>query len=137
MSFELPRKQPDPSFTRCHREILKAREKLTNALDPSIAPAARRGPEQVIAAVHDLEAQIAGKIEQLLLSSLRVSQRRIIEMNEIAPLKLLLETGLEQRKKTLSANLEAIRWDISSPSTLRAVIGSHDVENVGWPWNVA
>ena len=91
----------------------------------------------MIAAVHDLEAQIAGKIEQLLLSSLRVSQRRIIEMNEIAPLKLLLETGLEQRKKTLSANLEAIRWDISSPSTLRAVIGSHDVENVGWPWNVA
>ena len=91
----------------------------------------------MIAAVHDLETQIASKIEQLLLAPLRVSQRRIIEMNEIAPLKLLLEAGLEQRKGTLSANLEAIRWDLSSPSTLRAVIGTHNVENVGWPRKVA
>lgn len=114
-------------FDRCHREILEARERLTNALDPATS---RRGREDAVAAVRDLEAEIASNLEGLLLASLRVSQRRIIEMKEVAPLKQLLEAGFEQRKKNLSANLEAIRWDISSPNTLRAVVGKHEIENV-------
>jgi len=51
-------------------------------------------------------------------------------MKEITPLKRLLEDGLEQRKKALLANLETIRWDISSPNTLHAVTGNQEIENV-------
>jgi hypothetical protein len=82
------------------------------------------------AALHDLKEQIAGNLEELLLASIRVSKRRIIEMKEIAPLKQLLEAGFESRKKELSARLEAIQWNISSRPALRAVIRNYEIENV-------
>lgn len=119
---------------RCHRQILEAREKITNAIEP-LQPerGVRRRAEDVTVALRDIESKISGELEGVLLASLRVSQQRIAQITATEPLRMLLEQGLATRKSTLTEKLDSIRWDVSSPSTLRAVAGDGPIENVSPP----
>lgn len=115
---------------RCHRQILEAREKITNSIDPLQPGVGRRRAEDVTLALRDIESKISGELEGVLLASLRVSQQRIAQISETEPLVLLLETGLRTRRNALTEKLDSIRWDISSPSTMHAVAGDGPIENV-------
>lgn len=98
---------------------------------PGYTPVRRRR-ENIVSSVQDIEAKIASELEGVLLASLRISQRRIVEMKEVAPLEKLLDAGLADHKKEITAHLETIRWDISSQDTLRAVTGGASIENVSF-----
>lgn len=117
-------------WCRCHRQILEAREKITNSIDPLQPGVGRRRAEDVALALRDIESKISGELEGVLLTSLRVSQQRIAQISETEPLLLLLEQGLGARRSTLTEKLDSIRWDVSSPSTMRAVAGDGPIENV-------
>lgn len=131
MFYHFKSRQNDlTSLTRCHHEIVEAREKLASAFDLSAPLPTRRGRDDVIAAVHDLQAQIVNGIEEALLTSLLVTEQQIIQMKEVTALNQLLEAGFKRKRDILSDNLKAIQWDISGPNALRAVIGSQGIENV-------
>ncbi|KAF8318725.1 hypothetical protein DL93DRAFT_339692 [Clavulina sp. PMI_390] len=107
-----------------HRQILEAREKLTDLLCTS-----RMLPPDVSQGVKDIESTVSNEFEDVLLSSLKISQRRIVEITGVPPLALLLENGLKSRREDMTTHLDVIRWEVSSQETLRAVMGSGPIEN--------
>ncbi|KAF8310377.1 hypothetical protein DL93DRAFT_2084553 [Clavulina sp. PMI_390] len=81
-----------------------------------------------IEAMEDFEATIGPDLD-ILLSSFRVSPRRIAEIAEQPVLVDILKRRLEARQKNLRENLEVVKWEIDSASTLKAVAGNGFIES--------
>lgn len=122
------------SVIRCHRQILEAREKITDAIADFRADVMTLQQNleirDVLVPLENIENRISSELEGVLLASLKVSQQRIAQVESVGQLKKLLDDGLSEKSKELTNKLGSIRWEISAPSTMHAVAGETPIENV-------
>lgn len=67
---------------------------------------------------------------QLLLSSLRISQRRIAEIKQHGKFVKVLAEMSERRKVEIELGLEGVGWAVDDAFVLRAIVGNGGIEDV-------
>lgn len=107
---------------RCRKRIHEQWTKLAESV-ASLAQLTEDDP------IWDFEASVAPEVD-ILLSSIRVSPRRISDINEHPAFVKLLKNRLAAREQELEENLEKVDWDIDSAATLAAVAGDSVIETV-------
>lgn len=107
-------------FRRCRKRIRASWDRL---VDLSIRA---QVPDE---AILDFEASVAPDLE-VLVGGIRASPRRIADISEHPALVALIMSKLAEKEKLLEDNLEKVKWDLDSESTLAAVAGDGAVETV-------
>jgi hypothetical protein len=108
-------------YSRCHKLILEQRVELLALKEiPGFVPTP---------ALNDFEDFVVYNIS-FMLNSLRVSQRRIAEIQAHQPFVELLKTERRSRFQAMTVKLLESGYRIDDNVTLRAIIGDVQIEDV-------